>query len=343
VIVVEPDRYRLASQACWQKIQIYNTWEACYHSTMFVLTHQIAGINFRTESDVLIPHLQESPFKRFRVGDVKPDVCHRIRRLDLHNLTLPRPDSKERERLSCCVGFQQRWLENPILRSPQVRARLHACLERPDKINFEIAARGVFIRDFASNELDIFYDPELKEYFAGPLVVAGFRNLLANFLPNFSAVMIHSAGVIRNGAVALFLAPDEGGKTTVVKHSNGAPVLNDDQIILRQENNVVISHGTPLGPITSGRQRTKIGGFFLLQKGSHFDLISIKPRDALQFLWNEHLHHWLFLPKSLKIKAFEILGNVCHQAPVYRMRFPKDYVDWDAIDAAMEGKVASKK
>jgi hypothetical protein len=42
-----------------------------------------------------------------------------------------------------------------------------------------------------------------------------------------------------------------------------------------------------------------------------------------------------FLPKHLKRRAFEVLCDVCYQAPAYWMSFPKDYVDWEAIDAAM--------
>ena len=67
----------------------------------------------------------------------------------------------------------------------------------------------------------------------------------------------------------------------------------------------------------------------------------IEPADLVQCLWAEHRNYTFFLPKHLKKKAFQILIDVCYRVPVYMMRFPKDYVDWDAIDAAMEGKVAS--
>ncbi len=73
----------------------------------------------------------------------------------------------------------------------------------------------------------------------------------------------------------------------------------------------------------------------MLEKARDFDLIPVKAADILQFLWNEHMHLWFVLPKSLRVRAFEILANACRQAQVFRMRFPKDYVDWGAIDAAM--------
>lgn len=79
--------------------------------------------------------------------------------------------------------------------------------------------------------------------------------------------------------------------------------------------------------------------FFLLEKAPDFELIPIKPRDVLQFLWDEHIHSWCILPRHLKTQTFEILYNACHQAPAFRMRFPKDYLDWDAIDAAIVRKM----
>ncbi|NIN95352.1 MAG: hypothetical protein GTO49_10315, partial [Anaerolineae bacterium] len=136
---------------------------------MIVVTHQIARITFRTESDVLLPHLEKDPFARFRVGDVEPDVRNRIRQLDLDSLTLPPLDGKERECISCSVGFQQRWLEHSVFRSPEVRARLRACLDRPEMLSIDINWNGMTIRDFARSEFDLFYPPEKKERFAGPL------------------------------------------------------------------------------------------------------------------------------------------------------------------------------
>ena len=302
---------------------------------MVVITHRIAGITFRTESDIPIPHLQQDPFKQFQVSDAEPDVRYRIHQLDLDSFTLPPFSENEIRCISVMAGFKQHWREHSVFRSPEVRTRLQACLNQPEKVNIDINWNGLYIRDFVRNEFDLFYPPERKELFAGPFIVAGFRNWLSTFLTNFSAIMIHSAGVTRNSNAALFLAPDEGGKTTVARCANEALILNDDHIILRQQDNVFVAHGTPLGPITGGPQQARLGSFFLLEQASHFELTPIKPRDVLHFLWNEHAHHWRFLPKYLKIRAFDILYDACHQVPVYRMCFPENYVDWEAIDTAM--------
>jgi len=304
---------------------------------MIVATHRIADIIFRTESDVPIPHLQRPTFDQFRIGDVEPDVLHRIHYFELDSLTLPVLDREERERISRSVGLQRLLSQNPIFRSPVVRERVRVCLDHADQVYMRITGMGLVIYDFARNEFHYFFPSGVKEYFAGPLMVGAFQNLLSTFLSNFSAIMIHSAGVVRNGSAALFIASDEGGKTSLVRPLTGEPVLSDDNVVLRKEDGVFNVHGTPLGVITSGPLTARLGGFFLLEKASSFGLSPLKPRDAIQFLWNEHAHLWHILPKNLRLQAFEILYDACRQAPTYRLRLPKDHVDWDAIDATMTG------
>jgi hypothetical protein len=120
-----------------------------------------------------------------------------------------------------------------------------------------------------------------------------------------------------------------------VEQSTDGLILSDDQVVLRKENNVVNAHGTPFGRITGGPCSARLGGIFLLEKAEHFELSSLQSVDMLEYIWATLPSYTFFLPNSLRIQAFQILYDACHQVPVYRMRFPKDYVDWDAIDAAM--------
>jgi hypothetical protein len=213
-----------------------------------------------------------------------------------------------------------------------VWARLRACQEYPEQIAIEIRSNSIAIYDFASREFILYYTPEEKDSLAarhvGPLI-------LAPFLPAFSAAMVHSSGLVYNGRAALFLAPDSGGKTTAVKNSPNGVVLCDDQIIFRKENGRYEVYGTPWGMITNANNHARIGGLFLLEQAERFELTPIKPVTAFQYFWDEHFAYHFLLPKANRKQVFELYLEVCHQAPVYRMRFPKDYIDWDAIDAAM--------
>lgn len=148
--------------------------------------------------------------------------------------------------------------------------------------------------------------------------------------------MLHSSSSVLNNKAVLFLARDEGGKTTVMKSAVPRDVLSDDQNILKKEDGAFFVHSTPWSTFHNGPRKARLGGLFLLEKANEFSLDRIHPVDMLTYLWAEHVGYTLFLPKKLRVTAFDLLREACRSVPTYRMRFPKDYIDWDAVDRAME-------
>ena len=67
----------------------------------------------------------------------------------------------------------------------------------------------------------------------------------------------------------------------------------------------------------------------------HFELGPIRPAELVSLLWKENLTYTSVLPKPLKVQAFDLFCDLGNRVPVHRLRFPKDHVDWDAIDAAL--------
>jgi hypothetical protein len=301
---------------------------------MFVISHQIAGITFRTESDVIVPHVLTHPFKKFQVEFKQYDVHFRIQGLNPGLSILPPRDSLQKEHLLKIVGFPSHWSGWTILRYPQVWNKVEACLEQPELAYISLRSSRALIWNFARNEIDFFYPSEQKIYFSNPLIIAPHRTMLAIFMPNFSAIMLHGAGVIRKDSAVLFFAPDEGGKSSTVKLAAGMPVLNDDQIILRKQGGLIMAHATPFGSLTNGPQFSKLSAIFFLEKSSHFSLTPISTSDAIKFIWDENTQRWFMMPKKLRQQAFELIVDACRQARVYRMRFPRGFVDWDLIDQA---------
>ena len=267
--------------------------------------------------------------------DGRPEPRFRLRKASLD----PQADDSlpidERERFLREVEFvSPALIDLPLLRTPEVRAWLHASLERSEKVIIDEFVDGLMVCNLDQNTLDLFFIPEYGDTPEG-YVAASFRQLFAAFLPEFSALMVHSSGLIRNGRAALFLAPDEGGKTTVLKHSDGGQLLNDDQIIVRQEGDGFVAHATPLGRLTSGPCQAPLGGLFILEKAADFELVPVEPAGLVKRLWDEHHIYTFMLPKSLKRRAFDLFYDLCHRVPAYKMRFPRDRVDWGAVEAAM--------
>lgn len=307
---------------------------------MIAVTHRIAGILCHTESDTWLPSLLEDFFEQFRVNGTKPDVYHRFHKVDVDSLTLPPPSDEERAHLAPYTYGSTSILNGPLLRSPTVRAVLQSSLERAGHVDIQLNLSRVIIRDFERGELDVFYLPVFHASGFGPYtgelhIAANYTRIYSSFLSCFSAALIHAAGVVHHNRAAIFVGPDAGGKSTTVGLSDQMPILHDDQIILRKQGDTVFAHSTPFGRNTSGPYQAPLGGIFVLEKASQFDIIPAKPAELVEYLWNGNLKYVGFLPRHLKLQVFDVLYDACHQVRTYKMRFQKDYIDWDAIGDAM--------
>ena len=312
---------------------------------MMVVTYKIAGIVFRTESDIWLPFLLKKPFEQFRTDDIESNVCIRVHNISVDSLSLSPPEGEEKLRILCYTKGRPDRFKSPMLRSPKIRAKLRNCLESPNNMDIHLYQNWVVVHDFEQVQIDLYQyienTPKLTKYPSEVYIFDSFPRMFATFLPLFSAILIHCSGVIRNEKAAIFLASGGGGKTTVAELSYNTPVLSDDLIVLRKDDGIVGAHATPLAEKTTGPCQAKIGGLFMLEKATHFELIPLKKPDMVQCLWGSHYNYTNLPTKYLKKRIFDLFYNLCYQASVYLMRFPKDYVDWDAIDDAMEAKIAN--
>jgi hypothetical protein len=243
--------------------------------------------------------------------------------------------AEERERFARGICFSPpEVLDHPFLRVPVVRSRLHVDLDQSKSPTVSVYLEYLAIWTQGEDCIDFYYYPGYDDP-RESRVAGSYQRIFCAFLLDFFALPVHSAGVIRGGRAALFLAPDEGGKTTVLRLANDGHLLNDDQVIVRKEGDELIAHATPFGRLTSGPGQAPLGGLFVLEKAPHFELKPLKPAEFVKSLWDEHRAYTSILPRPFKLRAFDLFYEICHRVPVYLMRFPKDHVDWDAIDAAM--------
>jgi hypothetical protein len=302
-------------------------------SISYQFTHKIADIIFATKADHNFTLLENGLFAKFMCESNSPDVQQRIFQVKVGSESLP-----------VSIGDGELEAHANLLQAPNIRSRLVQILDDARRVEIVADNYQVVARDFSHREIDFFYrKKEGSNYnnFKGEFIDLGFplaytlRQIFSTFLPIFSAALIHSSGVMRNDLVSLFLAPSTGGKTTVIGLSNDGFVLSDDQVILRKKADKVIAYGTPFGRVTDGPNCADLGGLFLLEKAERFELISIKPADMLEYMWSAQLQYTYLLPMEIRTQAYQVLYDTCHQVPCYLMRFPKDQVDWDAIDKAM--------
>jgi hypothetical protein len=189
------------------------------------------------------------------------------------------------------------------------------------------------IHDFLQKKAIIYYLEDQDKIFEATWIENGFRRLYSLFLPSCDAVILHSSGLIDKGNGILFLAPDEGGKTTAQSLSNSTSLLSDDRNIVRKIDGKFKVFGTPWGSIVNPDAYGDLKILILLKKSSHFRITPIKNSDLLEFIWNEHKMLWHQFQKK---KIFNLITDICFQIPTYQLFFSKDYIDWDAIDRAMK-------
>jgi len=296
---------------------------------LIITDFKIAGLIYKLKSDVKIQGLKNDRFQKFKVKTKNYDIFHTFQNIPQIPDSFPPLNKEEKNLLKNCEIFPYfNNTDSPILRFPIIRDQLNDCKNRINEITLEIKHSYLSIFDFSHNKIDCFYTNELKSVLKNSRM-GSF--VFAQFLPNFSATMIHSSAVIIENKAAVFLAPDEGGKTTAAELASGFPILCDDQNVIRKQGNKFITHSTPWGLHIDNSIKASVGAFFLLEKGKNFKLTLLKPKDLLYYFWNEHLAYYLYLPKYLKSKHFNFLFNLSNQVPVYKLQFSKDYIDWDAI------------
>jgi len=285
------------------------------------------------------PRDDQGPEERLRFTDGSPAADHFwMHEIELDSLTLPPLTEEKRARFIRIAEISPQVIPRlALLQSPVVRARLQPGLDGVEEMQVFNYLDGLTVWSHTHNTVDYFYpkgggrlphDPEAR-------VAFNLRHVFAMFLPQFSAVMVHSSGVVRNQRAALFLAPDAGGKSTVLEHATEGLLLNDDQVIVRREGGGFVAHSTPFGAMNSGPCQARLGALFSLHKAPRFTLRPMRPADLMQKHWGDRDNFASLLPKHLKTQAFDLFYDICHQVPTYQMSFPKDHVDWDAIDAAM--------
>lgn len=108
-----------------------------------------------------------------------------------------------------------------------------------DRIRFDLPGFRGFVDPDAGARLEIASPAPVRgvDYFLR--VVLGARAYVSGGL------MLHAAGIVREGRAYLFFGRSGSGKTTAARNAPGALVLNDDLVVLQPEAGRWIAHGTP--------------------------------------------------------------------------------------------------
>lgn len=294
---------------------------------------RIGTLHFSVACSSAMDCLERSRFLAYSTDETKPDVSVHIFGIDEPPLRRGPLTIKERAELTGGFAFPidrfeaPSW-ESPLLLDEQVIQRLRDCSNHRSLVNLEIRMNSVTITDYLKHEIFLYFAQGVEENVASGRIDS---HVFSCFMYDFDALMIHSSAVDWGGRAAVFLATDEGGKTTAAQLCTGGKILADDQVVFRRNDDRWCAHGTPWTtfPIEPGPSIP--GAYFLLEKADSFSLTRLDSRELLSFLWDEQYTQRFHVPKAHQTLLFDLYRDLISFAPVYRMRFPVGRIDTEAI------------
>ena len=149
------------------------------------------------------------------------------------------------------------------------------------------------------------------------------------------AILMHAAGIIRNGSGYVFYGHSGSGKTTTTMLSPGVQILSDDLVVLRIIDERVVVQGVPF----RGAMRTvprpdgsaPLVGIFSLNKATEHRIELMSSGTAIGSM-AACVPFVLFTPQQA-FRVLAICSEIVRRIPVRRLSFKQDPGFWEVIDA----------
>lgn len=153
------------------------------------------------------------------------------------------------------------------------------------------------------------------------------------------ALLLHSAGVIRNGGGWAFPGTSGSGKSTAASFSieAGGLVLSDEISLVRRDTAGWAISGTPFhGDLGVGaNQSAPLSGLLFLRKSDGNEIERLGVHDALKRTSRCTI---FFSEKTgLVSDVFEMCCEIASTVPCYELRFRRDSSFWQVIDGLRDG------
>ncbi len=154
-----------------------------------------------------------------------------------------------------------------------------------------------------------------------------------------NAVLLHAAGVIRNGLGYVFFGPSGAGKTTTSRiAARSSDVVSDDLVVIRIENGASILYGVPfrgeMSDAPRANQNAPLQAIFRIRQDTDHFLEPISTVTAVADLVASS--PFVVRELSLTDLLVDVCDSVVRSVPVMTLHFKRDDGFWKVIDEHFE-------
>lgn len=160
------------------------------------------------------------------------------------------------------------------------------------------------------------------------------RTVFAWLCVTNDALLLHSAGVIRDGLGYVFFGPSGAGKTTTSRlASKTAHVVSDDLVIIRCSEGGCTLHGVPfkgeLSEAPRANQQAPLKGLYRLRQDTSHYLEPIPHVRAVADL--VAASPFIVREKQLSDQLMKVCSKIVQCVPVQQLHFKRDDGFWKVI------------
>lgn len=147
-------------------------------------------------------------------------------------------------------------------------------------------------------------------------------------------LLLHSAGVVRDGRAFLFFGASGSGKTTVARLSADYAILSDDILMVKPVNGTFQAFGVPFRGefVDAPRANTRapLAGLYRLRKAAEHRVAPMPPAQAVAALAS--CTPFVVINPEMGRQVMDICSRLVAQVPVLELHFRKDPSFWRVID-----------
>jgi len=196
----------------------------------------------------------------------------------------------------------------------------------------------VFLRSY---DFAVSLDLRARSGEAQIVTEAAWQNVLRlvyffDFL-ELGGLLLHASSLVHKQRAYVFPGPSGAGKTTIVAHSTGKAVLNDElSLLLRPEEGAeVLAYGTPFfGDWNRPGEKlaAPVKGLYFPVQDRENRLIPLNPQETLNLLLPRVCTYTTWKPRLEKI--LDLAVQLSRRVPGFAFHFQPTNDFWQVLDAA---------